>query len=291
MTVDDVTYYARMRAGERATRPSWVLRRVASADRSVDELLGRDGEWHPTDMLARAERGELPGTLRQTSRHMPEAHADSARVRYGVARRAIAKQRSGEFLLRLAVPGTGTGFGPLDAEAQAEVVAFLTGAPLVSTGPAGTFRTDGMWVWPESIAGEVLASGAHPEDELYHHILERRFCYPETVEPAVLDRARQLLESAAAGDGTRRVQETNVPGRPAPPTMEERQQALGAWHGEWQRRHAGSTPFRPELHAADPDYNLHHVDLEASSEADHEFLVRAREIMGLDPETGAAIDF
>lgn len=66
--------------------------------------------------------------------------------------------------------------------------------------------------------------------------------------------------------------------------------ALSSWHSEWERRHAASTPFRPELHPGEDDYNLHYVDLEASAEAQREFTVRAREILGQDPETGQAVD-
>jgi hypothetical protein len=80
-----------------------------------------------------------------------------------------------------------------------------------------------------------------------------------------------------------------VPGRAAPPTREERLAKLGAWHSEWQRRHAETTPFRPEEHVGE-DYNLHYVDVEASAEAEREFTTRAREIMGLDPETGSRMD-
>ena len=69
-----------------------------------------------------------------------------------------------------------------------------------------------------------------------------------------------------------------------------RQRALSAWHAEWTRKHAGTTPFRPDLHPDKPDYNLHHVDVDASPEADWEYTRRAREIMGLDPETGLHIE-
>ncbi|WP_204299652.1 hypothetical protein [Actinoplanes campanulatus] len=286
--MDETLYFARLRPGESVANPSWMLRRVVSAAGTVDELLGRDGVWRPSDMLARTERGELPGTLTRTSHRPPKAIAATAQKHFGAVQRALERQRAGDFVLRLATPGTGTAFGPLDAEAQAEVVAFLTRAPLVGDGPAGPFRTDGMWVWPESIAGEVLATGAHPEDLLYRHIEARKFFFPAELAPGVIERARWLLEKTADGPG--RVQESNVPGQPPPPTREERLRVLSAWHAEWERKHAATTPFRPDLHPDKPDYNLHHVDIDASSEADWEYTRRAREIMGLDPETGLRVD-
>lgn len=276
----ETTHFARLRPGETVADASWVLRRVVSAAGSVDELLGRDGVWRPSDMLARTERGELPGTLKRMSHRLPAATAKTLRSHYGAIRRALDRQQAGDFLLRLARPGTGTAFGALDAEAQAEVVAFLTQAPLVAPG----FRTDGMWVWPESIAQEVLATGAHPENLFYRHIRSRHFFLPEMPAPSVIERARRLLEIAATTDGT--AQETNVPGQPPPPTQEERLRAVGSWHAEWERKHAATTPFRPERHAPDSGYNLHHVDVDASPEADWEYIRRSREIMGLDPETG-----
>lgn len=289
-TAVETIYFARLRPGETVANRSWLLRRVISAAGAADDLLGRDGQWRPSEMLARAERGELPGTLKRMGRRLPEAQARTAQKHYRAVQRALDRQRAGEFVLRLAVVGTGLAYDQLDAEARAEAVAFLTGASLVMTGPSGTFRTDGSWVWPESIAHEVLASGAPPENEFFFHIRARDFFFPEAVVPSVIERARRLLEVAATADGVERVQETNVPGQPPPPTQEERLRALSRWHAEWERKHTATTPFHPERFPDDPDYNLHYVDVEASPEADWEYTVRAREIMGLDPETGLAVD-
>ncbi|WP_232344899.1 hypothetical protein [Actinoplanes awajinensis] len=283
-------YFGRLRPGDSLSDPSWVLRRTTSEVGSVDEILGRDGEWQPSDMLARTERGELPGTLELLGPLLPSALASVAQRRFRAVRRALDRQQSGDCLLRVAVPGTGSAYQRLDDEARAETVAFLAGAPLVVSTADGDFRTDGMWVWPESIAQRVLSTGDPPEDEFFFHIRERAFCFPEEVLPGVIDRARGLLEVAAAGVGSGRVQEVSVPGREPPPTRAERLRALGAWHAEWQAKHAGSTPFRPERYPGDSDYNQHYVDVEASPEADWEYTVRAREIMGLDPETGQPLD-
>jgi hypothetical protein len=289
MGAPEPLFFGRLRPDDADSSPSWLLRRVVSGDGPVDELLGRDGEWRASDMLARTERGELPGTLDRMGPFLAAAIVKNTQRQYRVVRRALARQRAGEFLIRLAVPGTGTVYGKLDDEARAETTAFLTGAPLVTSGPDGTFRTDGMWVWPESIAAHVTATGEPPEDQFFYHLRARGFFFPETVDDGVLDRARALL-ATAAGDHPDRVRETNVPGQAPPPTRQERLQALGRWHAEWSAKHAGSTPFRPGEHPGEEDYNLHYVDLEASPEAEREYTVRAREIMGLDPETGERVD-
>jgi hypothetical protein len=72
------------------------------------------------------------------------------------------------------------------------------------------------------------------------------------------------------------------------PDRRRRLEELGRLHSEWVARHVASTPFRPD--GADSDYNVHHVDVEASADAEREFMRRAREIMGLDPETGLWTD-
>lgn len=282
----EMVHFGRLRAGDALSDPSWVLRRGATGD----EILGRDGEWHPTDMLARTERGELPGTLELLGPVLPEALVAVVRRRFRAVRRALDRQRTGEFTLRLARPGTGAAYARLDQEARDETAAFLTGAPLVSTGSEGDFRTDGMWVWSASIARQVLDDGDPPEDEFFFHIRARAFFYPAEVTPEVIERARLLLESAVTSDDADRVRESNVPGQPPPPSRAERQRALGVWHAEWVAKHAGSTPFRPENHPDDPSYDQHYVDVEASPEADWEYTVRSREILGLDPETGEPVD-
>jgi hypothetical protein len=178
----------------------------------------------------------------------------------------------------------------MDAEARAEFAAFLTGAPLVGGGPAGVYRTDGMWVWPESMATTVLASGLLSDRVFDYHIRVRGFFYPEQVEPSVLERARQMLVVAAGADGSEQIREPNVPGCPPEPTEKERMAALSAWHSEWVSKHEATTAFRPQDNAGVEDYNLHYVDLDASKEAQREYDVRAREILGQDPETGSPVD-
>ena len=62
---------------------------------------------------------------------------------------------------------------------------------------------------------------------------------------------------------------------------------LARWHDEWAKTHADDAAFRPDQQSAPgSDYNVHNVDVDPSADAEHEFMMRAREIMGLDPETG-----
>lgn len=114
----------------------------------------------------------------------------------------------------------------------------------------------------------------------------RLYLFPESVADEVLERARALLE-----DAREPWEEIDIPGRSPEPTRQEQMTALAAWHSQWQRRHEAETPFRPELNRDVPDYNQHYVDLEASAEAQQEYERRAREIRGLDPETGYAVDY
>jgi hypothetical protein len=69
-----------------------------------------------------------------------------------------------------------------------------------------------------------------------------------------------------------------------------RHQELGRWADEWAAKHEATTPFRPEDHPDDPDYNLYYTFLEADSDAFDEFMMKADQIMGIDTETGLPID-
>jgi hypothetical protein len=65
---------------------------------------------------------------------------------------------------------------------------------------------------------------------------------------------------------------------------------LARWHDEWAKRHTDDGQFRPEEHPdPDSDYNVHHIDVDPSPDAEAEFMMRAREIMGLDPRTGMPV--
>ncbi len=60
---------------------------------------------------------------------------------------------------------------------------------------------------------------------------------------------------------------------------------LAAWHREWQARHdVDDVEFVPEDAADQPGSRY------PSAEADREFMHRAREILGQDPETGRYLE-
>ncbi len=69
------------------------------------------------------------------------------------------------------------------------------------------------------------------------------------------------------------------------PERRRKLEALSRLHDEWSERHGATAAFRPDEHP-DSDYNLHHVDVDPAPDAEREFLRRAREIMGLDPDSG-----
>lgn len=278
-------YYERLHPDDTFVSPWFLLRRHRTADGPVvDEVLGADGEWHASDMLARLERGELSGEQHRLHELIANIVITELRERYQRLAAALAGQARGEVSLRLAEPVTRRG---LEAWERDEVVAFLTGAPLVSAD--GGVRTDGKWVWDDAVIA-LARQGAAPEPGLIYHIGSRLYRFPESVSAEVLERAKQLIATRAAG-AAGRVREALPDGRPVP-TQAERLQALAAWHDEWQRKHEGRTPLRPDPERADQesDYGVHYVDVEASSAADWEFTRRARQIMGRDPETGEYLD-
>jgi hypothetical protein len=305
------TFYARHLGPvdpERWVAPHQVFRQVGAG--AVEEILGADGEWHPTDVMARLRRGELAGRLETIPGFMARGEVKVVRRRYAVQARFLSRQAEGGFRLGLAVPaeverdgaGRPVPAEPLGDEELAALVTFLTGAPLVMTRPAepdpfdaarlvpADVHTDGRWVWSRGLAVLAERYRLPLEPAFGYHVGERRYLLPDSVAPEVLTRAAALIEAAASAPAGERVREPSVPGQPPPPSQEQRLRALATWHEEWERRHADTTPFRPELHADDPDYNLHYVDLEASPEAQREFNRRSREIMGLDPDTGIWID-
>jgi hypothetical protein len=60
---------------------------------------------------------------------------------------------------------------------------------------------------------------------------------------------------------------------------------LAAWHREWQTRHdVDDVEFVPEDAADHPERKY------PTAEAEREFMHRAREIMGQDPETGRYLE-
>lgn len=52
MSETSVTFYALLAGGRTADDPAGIVRRV-HADPPIDEVFGRDMEWHPTEYLRR----------------------------------------------------------------------------------------------------------------------------------------------------------------------------------------------------------------------------------------------
>jgi hypothetical protein len=67
------------------------------------------------------------------------------------------------------------------------------------------------------------------------------------------------------------------------PEVRRRMGELAELHREWTLRHAAEAdPKR----SGEADYSVHHVDVDPPPDADDEFVRRAREIEGCDPDTG-----
>ena len=70
---------------------------------------------------------------------------------------------------------------------------------------------------------------------------------------------------------------------PPHPEVRRRMSELAKLHYEWTLRHVAEA----ELNRNDAaDYTVHHVDVDPPPGAEDEFVRRAREIEGCDPETG-----
>ena len=69
------------------------------------------------------------------------------------------------------------------------------------------------------------------------------------------------------------------------PERSRRLMELARWHDEWQQRHGvDDTEWTPEGATAEDRKRS------PSPEAEREYMTRAREIMGLDPETGHRVE-
>ncbi|SHN03214.1 hypothetical protein [Cryptosporangium aurantiacum] len=67
------------------------------------------------------------------------------------------------------------------------------------------------------------------------------------------------------------------------PEVFRRMAELAELHYEWSRRHAAAAELKRNSAG---DYSVHHLDVDPPAGADDEFIRRAREIEGYDPDTG-----
>ncbi|MGW0434445.1 TY-Chap domain-containing protein [Micromonospora sp. NPDC003197] len=214
----EIQYYARVADDDTPERPSGLLRRVRIGVVDHDEALGRDGRWRATETLELAELGELDHEL------VPIGAAAAERVT-AWWRRLVERQAGtvggppGQDQVgpRLAVAvdterdeqGRPIVRGPRLAEPdRSAVAAYLRTAPLVAvaygfdpdpfdpehpeTVPLH-FRTDGEWVWSESLAYFAQRYGVAPEADFLAYLARRQYQLPE-VDEAAITRAAELLK-------------------------------------------------------------------------------------------------
>ncbi len=99
----------------------------------------------------------------------------------------------------------------VDPELRSQVVGYLGHASMAGSG----FRTDGSWVWPDSLVDHVRRRGVGAPEQLLAHLAAQRHLLPDRVSQAMLAEA----ERAALGPSTpgpQRVVERYVAGYTAP---------------------------------------------------------------------------
>ncbi|MFG1889044.1 hypothetical protein ACGFIR_14370 [Micromonospora sp. NPDC049051] len=213
----EIRYYARVAAGDTPERPSGLLRRVRIGTVDQDSALGRDGNWRPTESLELAELGELDDDVvpigaatadritswwrglagRESGALAGGAEPDPPRPRVAAAV-DTERDEQGRPIVR----------GPrLSEQDRVAVAAYLRAAPLVAVAygfEADPFdpehpevvplhlRTDGEWVWSESLAYFAQRYGIGPEADFLAYLARRRYQLPE-VDEAALRRAAGAL--------------------------------------------------------------------------------------------------
>lgn len=84
----------------------------------------------------------------------------------------------------------------VEPDTRSRVIGYLGTAPVVAPG----HRTDGVWVWPESLADQARAAGVAPQDQFYEHLRKQSFLLPDQLSPQVLDRAAQAVHGPPTPD-------------------------------------------------------------------------------------------
>ena len=107
----------------------------------------------------------------------------------------------------------------VEPELRSRVIGYLATAPAVGAG----HRSDGVWVWPESLVDHVRAQGVGPPPEFADHMASRQYLPPDEL-------AREVVDEAA---------HATVGPAPAPPRQLHRYFA-----GYLDRRHPASHVIR-----------------------------------------------
>lgn len=133
--------------------------------------------------------------------------------------------------------------------------------------PPGATRQD---MWP----GKTLMLSGQGDGFQWRGVYRlRRAPAPVTAAAAATDDSAtddSATDDGAADDGAADAQAM---------TREEMMHQLAAWHDQWVDRNLDAAPFTAAEAEAAPDYNLHFVDLEASSQEQDEFARTADEII------------
>jgi hypothetical protein len=108
----------------------------------------------------------------------------------------------------------------VEPELRSRVVGYLATAPEVAPG----HRTDGVWVWPVTLADHVRTRGVGPTESQLHHIVARRFRPPPAMSPLAQDEAARALANGGrpAAPSNRVYGAVRSPGGGEPPRMVRR---------------------------------------------------------------------
>jgi hypothetical protein len=74
-------------------------------------------------------------------------------------------------------------------DTRSRVAGYLTTAPEAAPG----YRTDGVWVWSQSLADRARTAGVAPQEQLYIHLRQRSFLLPDRISPGVLAVAGEAI--------------------------------------------------------------------------------------------------
>ncbi|MFC4998810.1 hypothetical protein ACFPIJ_13305 [Dactylosporangium cerinum] len=204
-----MTYYARLAPNDTTERPRSLVRRRHTPVYPTDEALRDDGRWHPTDLVERAAVGDLEDELVEIPAELADAIAARWQALAEVRRRELAAQGRGQLGMRLAAALPGDSAERLEGVERDLVARYLREAPLVVSafgfGPdlyADSHprvplhvRTDGRWVWSESLAHYAAVYALAPEPAFLAHIRTRRYQFP-AVTDEVLAHAARLAEGS-----------------------------------------------------------------------------------------------
>jgi hypothetical protein len=214
----EVTYFVRVDAGDTVERPRSLVRRTATEPLPTDEVYQRDGRWHPTDLLARDDLGDLDEQLVPVSAQQAQAVIDRWQQAWRAADERRAAASGADTGLRLAQvfdrpgpdgrPDADPARPALSRAERGAVAAYLRRAPVALRANGSDpdpfdaergavvpvhVRTDGVWVWSEALAYFAAEYGIAPEPELLAHIRSANYAAPREVAGAVLDRAADLV--------------------------------------------------------------------------------------------------